>query len=206
MMAKISRSKVGTIDIVEVIDGHPIGSFQIKLILLCGLVAMLDGFDTQSIGFVAPIIAPALGININAFGPIFSSNLIGMAIGAMVLGPLADRVGRKAIITLSTFAFGLFSLLTILVDSSASLMTYRFFTGLGLGAAMPNIIALPPQAMRRLSAPTRRCARTTSRYPSTGAGRRGSWHQLRVTLPHAIFLDEMVPKHASFVVGDNVLA
>ncbi len=142
MMAKISRSKVGTIDIVEVIDGHPIGSFQIKLILLCGLVAMLDGFDTQSIGFVAPIIAPALGININAFGPIFSSNLIGMAIGAMVLGPLADRVGRKAIITLSTFAFGLFSLLTILVDSSASLMTYRFFTGLGLGAAMPNIIAL----------------------------------------------------------------
>lgn len=141
-MAAISKSTDRTIDVVEVIDGQPIGSFQIKLILLCGLVAMLDGFDTQSIGFVAPIIATSLGININAFGPIFASNLVGMAIGAMVLGPLADGMGRKSLITISTFSFGLFSLLTIFADSPSNLMMYRFFTGLGLGAAMPNIIAL----------------------------------------------------------------
>ena len=142
-----------TIDVAEVIDGRPIGLFQSRLILLCALVAMLDGFDTQSIGFASPAIAPALGININAFGPIFSSNLIGMAIGAMLLAPLADRIGRKYVIAISTFSFGLFSLLTVLADSSSSLMSYRFLTGLGLGAAMPNIIALTSEY-----APRRSCA------------------------------------------------
>lgn len=142
MFTQSEEARVRKIDVVELIDQQPISAFQIRLIVLCALVAMLDGFDTQSIAFVAPIIAGAFGIKINAFGPIFSAGLVGMTLGALFLGPLADRYGRKQVITASTFAFGLFTLATVLADSVTSLMTYRFLTGLGLGAAMPNIIAL----------------------------------------------------------------
>ena len=141
------------IDVVDVIDRQTIGRFQQRIILLCGLVAMFDGFDAQSIGFVAPIMANAFGIKIATFGPIFSANLVGMMIGAMVIGPLADRVGRKQIIVWSTFAFGLFSILTILANSFSTLMAYRLLTGFGLGAAMPNIISLTSEyAPRRARA------------------------------------------------------
>ncbi|NMM28930.1 MAG: MFS transporter [Glaciimonas sp.] len=141
------------IDVLHVIDGQHIGPFQIKLIVLCALVAMLDGFDVQSIAFVAPVVAQAFGIKINAFGPVFAAGLVGMAAGALMLGPLADRFGRKFVIAASTLTFGLFSLLTAWADSSSSLMLARLLTGLGLGAAMPNIIALTAEyAPKRIRA------------------------------------------------------
>lgn len=62
--------------------------------------------------------------------------------GAFVLSPAADRYGRKKIIILSTLTFGLFALLTAWASNMTELMVYRFITGVGLGAAMPNIIAL----------------------------------------------------------------
>src|SRR5262249_45151774 len=107
-----------------------------------GLVAILDGFDTQAIAFVAPVIARDLGIEMSAFGPVFGAGLFGLMLGALALGPAADRWGRKPVIIVSTFVFGLFALLTPLASSPSALMLYRFLTGLGLGGAMPNIIAL----------------------------------------------------------------
>jgi len=130
------------INVSEIIDRQAVSWFQIRVIVLCGLVATLDGFDTQSIAFVAALIAKELGMKIVEFGPIFGSGLVGLAIGALVLGPWADRWGRRPLIIMSTCAFGVFALLTVRSDSFASLFTYRLFTGLGLGAAMPNIIAL----------------------------------------------------------------
>jgi AAHS family 4-hydroxybenzoate transporter-like MFS transporter len=63
-------------------------------------------------------------------------------IGALLFGPLADRVGRKKIIIFSTVAFGIGALATAFVGDVASLVTIRFLTGLGLGGAMPNAVAL----------------------------------------------------------------
>src|SRR5207248_7174038 len=76
------------------------------------------------------------------FGPTFASGLVGVALGAVLLAPLADRVGRRRVILLPCVAFGLCSLATVLVGSLRCLLVLRLFTGLGLGAALPNAIAL----------------------------------------------------------------
>src|SRR5438034_9865730 len=126
------------IDVAEFIDQQPVGGFQIRLLLTCAAVLFLDGFDTQAIGYVAPALAKEWGLSKGALGPVFSAGLFGLMIGALLFGPLADRVGRKKIIILSTLAFGIGTLATSLVQDANALLTIRFLTGLGLGGAMPN--------------------------------------------------------------------
>ncbi|MBR1222573.1 MFS transporter [Bradyrhizobium sp. U87765 SZCCT0131] len=137
-----AASAAQTIDVAEVIDREPVSRFQIELLLLCAAVLFIDGFDTQAIGYVAPDIARDWHLARGALGPVFSSGLFGLMIGALVLGPIADRIGRKRIIVFSTIAFGLGTLLTVLANDLDALMALRFITGLGLGGAMPNAIAL----------------------------------------------------------------
>jgi AAHS family 4-hydroxybenzoate transporter-like MFS transporter len=115
---------------------------QIRTITLCGLVLFSDGFDAQTIGFLAPSIADGTGIPVNTFGPIFSASLIGLMIAAMAAGPIADRWGRKWPIIFSTVTLAIFSLLTAHSTSFNQLLIYRFLTGLGLGGALPNAVAL----------------------------------------------------------------
>ena len=102
----------------------------------------LDGFDTQAIGYVAPALAKEWGLTKAALGPVFSAGLFGLMIGALTFGPLADRIGRKKIIVFSTLAFGIGTLATAFVHDVNSLLAIRFLTGLGLGGAMPNAIAM----------------------------------------------------------------
>jgi AAHS family 4-hydroxybenzoate transporter-like MFS transporter len=84
----------------------------LRAIILCALVALLDGFDTQVIGFVAPLIAREWSADLSAFGIVFGAGLLGFTIGALLLGPLSDKIGRRRVIIGSTMAFGLFALLT----------------------------------------------------------------------------------------------
>ncbi|MGZ5870719.1 MAG: MFS transporter [Bradyrhizobium sp.] len=135
-------SSASPIDVAAFIDAQPVGGFQIRLLLTCAAVVFLDGFDTQAIGFVAPALAKEWGLSKGALGPVFSAGLFGLMIGALLLGPLADRVGRKKIIILSTLAFGIGALVTAFAQDVGVLIAIRFLTGLGLGGAMPNAIAL----------------------------------------------------------------
>jgi AAHS family 4-hydroxybenzoate transporter-like MFS transporter len=130
------------IDVVAFIDQQPVGGFQIKLLLTCAAVLFLDGFDTQAIGYVAPALAKEWGLTKAALGPVFSAGLFGLMIGALLFGPLADRIGRKKIIIFSTLAFGIGTLATAFIQDVNSLLAIRFLTGLGLGGAMPNAIAM----------------------------------------------------------------
>jgi len=132
----------GRIDVAAFIDTQPVGRFQVRLLLLCAAVLFLDGFDTQAIGYVAPAIAREWGLGRGALGPVFSAGLFGLMIGALVLGPVADRIGRKRIIIISTVVFGLGALATVATQDVRSLLVVRFLTGLGLGGVMPNAIAL----------------------------------------------------------------
>jgi MFS transporter, AAHS family, 4-hydroxybenzoate transporter len=135
----------------DVIDSRPVSRFQAMTILLCGLVLLLDGFDTQAMGFLVPPIAEELGIPLAAFGPVLSAGLFGLMLGAMGSGPIADRWGRKWAIIVSALVFGSFSLLTPQASTVTGLVTLRFLTGLGLGGAMPNVVALASEyAPKRL--------------------------------------------------------
>jgi len=130
------------IDLVDFIDRQPVGGFHLRLLLACASVLFLDGFDTQAIGYVAPALAKEWGLSKGALGPVFSAGLFGLMIGALVFGPLADRIGRKTIIVLSTLAFGIGALVTAVVNDVNALLLIRFLTGLGLGGAMPNTVAM----------------------------------------------------------------
>ena len=130
------------VDVAGFIDRQPVGGFQIKLLLTCAAVLFLDGFDTQAIGYVAPALAKEWGLSKAALGPVFSAGLFGLMIGALVFGPLADRIGRKKIIIFSTLAFGIGTLATAFIGDVNALLAIRFLTGLGLGGAMPNAIAM----------------------------------------------------------------
>jgi MFS transporter, AAHS family, 4-hydroxybenzoate transporter len=140
----ISHAQDGApiVDVAEFIDAQAVGGFQIRLLLTCAAVLFLDGFDTTAIGYVAPSLAREWGLSKGALGPVFSAGLFGLMIGALLLGPLADRIGRRKIIIFSTLAFGIGTLVTAFVQDVNTLLAIRFLTGLGLGGAMPNTIAL----------------------------------------------------------------
>jgi AAHS family 4-hydroxybenzoate transporter-like MFS transporter len=116
---------------------------------ICFIVAMLDGYDTQAIAFVAPVIAKQWGISVDTFGPVFAIGLLGLTIGALAFGPIADRYGRKPILFVSTAIFGAFGLMTVLATTYNELLVYRLLTGIGLGGAMPNVIALTSEYFPR---------------------------------------------------------
>jgi AAHS family 4-hydroxybenzoate transporter-like MFS transporter len=142
MMTMSQAQGGGAVDVAEFIDQQPVGGFQIRLLLTCAAVLFLDGFDTTAIGYVAPSLAREWGLTKGALGPVFSAGLFGLMIGALTLGPLADRIGRKKIIIFSTLAFGVGTLVTAFVQDVNTLLAIRFLTGLGLGGAMPNAIAM----------------------------------------------------------------
>jgi MFS transporter, AAHS family, 4-hydroxybenzoate transporter len=129
-------------DVEAFIDSQPVTPQQTRLLLICAAVLFLDGFDAQSIGYVAPALASDLSLPRQALGPVFSAGLFGLMIGALLFGPLADWLGRKWIIAASMIVFGLGSLATVLAHDTATLIETRVLTGFGLGGAMPNTIAL----------------------------------------------------------------
>jgi AAHS family 4-hydroxybenzoate transporter-like MFS transporter len=141
-ISEAQTAGLSQVDVADFIDQQPVGRFQFKLLLTCASVLFLDGFDTQAIGYVAPVLAKEWGLTKGALGPVFSAGLFGLMIGALVFGPLADRIGRKRIIIASTLAFGVGALITAFVPDVETLLVIRFLTGLGLGGAMPNAIAL----------------------------------------------------------------
>ena len=139
-----------------------------RLWFICLLAAMIEGFDIQSMGVVAPSMVPALQLTPGQAGLAFSASLIGLMCGASVGGWIADRVGRRSVLTASVALFGLFSLLTALANGFAPLLAVRFLTGLGLGGAMPMLIALASEQ----AGPTRKAtmvALVVSGMPLGGA-------------------------------------
>ena len=122
-------------------------SYRLTLTVgLCFLVALMEGLDLQAAGIAAVGIAHAFALDKMQMGWIFSAGILGLLPGALVGGMLADRYGRKRILIASVALFGLFSLATAISWDFSSLVFARLMTGVGLGAALPNLIALTSEA------------------------------------------------------------
>ncbi|MGE8502653.1 MAG: MFS transporter [Pseudomonas sp.] len=130
------------LDIQAFLDSRPFGPFQWKILLLCLTVLILDGFDVVAMGFIAPSLIADWNIPREALGIVMSMGLFGLAIGALMGGPLADRFGRRKVIIVSIFFFGFMSLISAWSPNVEILSLLRFLTGLGLGASQPNAATL----------------------------------------------------------------
>ena len=126
----------------------------VRVLILCALVILLEGFDLQVAGVSAPRLAPYFHLLPRQLGLFLTASAVGVFLSATLGGLLADRFGRKPVLVGGVTLFGLASLSTMFATGLATLIAARFFTGLGLGAAMPVVIALasdhsPPSMKKR---------------------------------------------------------
>jgi len=123
-----------------------------RTVALCLLAALCEGFDVQAAGVAAAGLRDEMRPSPQALSLFFSASGAGLLIGALIGGRVSDIVGRKIVLAASIAAFGICSLLTSVAPDMLSLIGARFLTGLGLGGAMPNLVALAADA----SGPSRR--------------------------------------------------
>jgi AAHS family 4-hydroxybenzoate transporter-like MFS transporter len=143
----------GATTVEALIDAAPVSRLQMTAIVLCVLASVLDGFDTQSIAFVAPAISAQWTVSQLEFGFVFSATLLGSVVGSAVFGIMADRIGRRRLIIATTAMFGLFSAACALASNFEQLLLFRFLGGLGMGGLIPNMLALSAEyAPRRVRA------------------------------------------------------
>jgi MFS transporter, AAHS family, 4-hydroxybenzoate transporter len=141
-----------TVNISAVIDGSKIGAFQTRLFVICAVCLLMDGFDMQAVGYVAPAIIQDWHIASYLLGPVFAAGNFGVLIGSLTLTVLADKIGRRPVLIGATVAFSLLTLVTAQAASVSQLLIFRFAAGLAFGCIMPNAVALvaeySPQRMR----------------------------------------------------------
>ena len=140
----MTPAKTGTseiINITDTIDNSQVRSFQIGVFVLCGLCLIMDGFDVQAWGYVAPSLFAEWHMA-SAAGRVASFTLTGVLIGSLLFSMLADKIGRRPVLIGATLYFSALTLLTARVTSLDQLLAIRFIGGLGLGAIMPNAVAL----------------------------------------------------------------
>lgn len=130
------------VDIADVINGQNFGWFRAS-ILSCSCVLMfIEGYDMQATAYAAPSMIQTWQINRANFGPVFAVGLFGYMIGAIFLGSLADRIGRKTVIVGGAVLFGIFTFATAFATSLPALLFLRLIAGAGLGGSVPTVIAL----------------------------------------------------------------
>jgi MFS transporter, AAHS family, 4-hydroxybenzoate transporter len=154
------------IDVPQWIDKQALSSLQILIAAICGVAVLLDGFDSQIIGFVAPAVIAEFKIQPQIIAGVFSAGLVGVLVGCLFLAPLADWLGRRLVMIISVAVFALATLATAWIGDLQELTILRFLSGIGLGACMPNALALTAEY-----APTRmRGALTTWMFTGFSVG------------------------------------
>ena len=124
------------------IDSSNISFFQYLIIFICFFLNIIDGMDVLVISYTAPVIASSWDISFKALGVVFSSGVLGMAIGALLLAPYADKIGRKKIILISTIIISIGILLTGFSVNIYHLIFLRFLSGIGIGTMLASTVSL----------------------------------------------------------------
>jgi MFS family permease len=114
------------VNIAQAIDDSKTGFFQIGIFVLCGICLIVDGFDVQVMGYVAPAIIQEWRLQNAVMAPVFSATLLGVLIGSFVFSMLADKIGRRPVMIGATLFFALMTLATAQADSVEELRWIRF--------------------------------------------------------------------------------
>lgn len=129
-------------------EGKTIQNSAKITLALCFMLALMEGFDLQSMGVAAPMMREAFSLDPKQLGMAFSAATLGTLPGALLAGKMADIYGRKPILLINTVLFGLMSILTAHASSFPLLLAARFLTGLGLGGALPILITMATEAVQ----------------------------------------------------------
>jgi AAHS family 4-hydroxybenzoate transporter-like MFS transporter len=124
------------------LENQRLGGLQLRVIIICTLIQMCDGYDVGSIGWSVPSLTHAWHIAPRAFALAFLWSNVGVLVGALIAGPLGDRFGRKPLLLMSITIFGLASLASAFSQSLEFLAATRFFTGLGIAGGFAGTTAL----------------------------------------------------------------
>lgn len=133
----------------SLIDNSPMAWMQIIVVMMCILLNALDGFDVLSIAFASPGIAQEFEINRAVLGVVLSMELMGMAVGSVILGNVADKIGRRPIILfcLAVMAMGMY--FASGAQSVNELSVHRFYTGLAIGGMLATTNAMVAEFSNR---------------------------------------------------------
>ena len=130
------------IDVNQVIERQRLGRFQIMVTALLLVAMFVDGFEAQAPGFAAPAIIKDWGIPRSSMGLVFGAGNLGLMLGAVLLGILGDRFGRKSTIIVGCLVLAVFSFLTMFATDLPTLRLLRIGSGIGVGGVLPSVIAL----------------------------------------------------------------
>lgn len=129
-------------DIVARLENVPVSKFHYRLLTLMGLGWMFDAMDTGIIAFVLPTLAKSWGLTNAQLGYIGSIGLLGMALGAILAGTVADRLGRKKMFAATLVIYSIATGLCGIAPNYEWLLVFRFIVGFGLGGQLPVAVTL----------------------------------------------------------------
>lgn len=129
------------IDVHKVADEAKFNKFHAKVLTWCFLIIIIDGYDIAVAGAALPSIMTGMGVDASTAGFMASSALFGMMFGAIFLGALSDKIGRRLTIAICVFLFSVFTAAAGLTNDPITFSIMRFIAGLGIGGVMPNIVA-----------------------------------------------------------------
>lgn len=138
-------------DLRDRIESSRMSLYQWGIIAIATFLNALDGYDVLAISFTAPAITEEFGLSGTVLGLLMSSALVGMAVGALALGPVADRIGRRPLTLLALVVNGSGLLLSATAQSAAELGVWRLVTGLGIGGILvgTNVLSAEFASRRR---------------------------------------------------------
>ena len=131
-----------TINIGELLGNSRIGPLQIQVFVLSMICLIMDGFDVQAMGYVAPAVVSEFGVPRSLLGPVFSAANFGVLIGSLVFSVVADKIGRRPVLIGATLFFSAMAIATAFAQSVNQLLWLRFIAGIGMGCIIPNATAL----------------------------------------------------------------
>ncbi|HSR07045.1 MAG TPA: MFS transporter, partial [Bryobacteraceae bacterium] len=125
------------VNIATLVDNSRLGLFQWTTFVLCGLCLIMDGFDVQAMGYVAPAVIKEFKIPGAQMGLVFSAALTGVLLGSFLFSMLSDKIGRRPVLIVAALYFAVLTLWTARANSANELLAIRFIAGFGLGGIMP---------------------------------------------------------------------